>query len=270
MGGTAAGGPPTGGTWTGGTNTGGTNTGGTTGSGEGGTAGEASGGTTGSGGEGGVASSDCPTAGGSMVLLPDGYCIDATEVTRSAYESWRTSSGVLTDHANCSWKTSLNSAGDTPAQNPATMLDWCDAVSFCDAVGKRLCGRIGGGPNVTADAFDPEFDQWFNACSTGGAYEYQYGDEFESGACNAASISSSSVAVASMSACQSPDPAYADVYDLSGNVWEWQDVCLGSAQTSGCYIRGGSWVSTGDTACGVSAQARSSRNVQTGFRCCAD
>jgi hypothetical protein len=28
---------------------------------------------------------------------------------------------------------------------PITNVDWCDAYAYCAGIGKRLCGKIGGG-----------------------------------------------------------------------------------------------------------------------------
>jgi len=206
-----------------------------------------------------------------MVRVPEDYCVDSTEVTRGTYEAWRTSSGVLTSHASCAWKVGVINAAAAGAEGlPAVSIDWCDAVSFCEGMGKRLCGRIGGGANSQADVFDSTLSQWFNACSSHEQYDYQYGDTFDSTACNAAGGVGEVIEPASRETCQSPDLAYAGIFDLSGNVWEWEDSCAAAGQSAACWIRGGDWLSGVDSACGVSSQARSTRGAQTGFRCCAD
>jgi sulfatase modifying factor 1 len=228
-----------------------------------------SGGSSGAGPSGG--DNGCPSAGGEMVRVPEDYCVDSTEVTRGTYEAWRTSSGVLTSHASCAWKVGVINAAAAGAEGlPAVSIDWCDAVSFCEGMGKRLCGRIGGGANSQADVFDSTLSQWFNACSSHEQYDYQYGDTFDSTACNAAGGVGEVIEPASRETCQSPDLAYAGIFDLSGNVWEWEDSCAAAGQSAACWIRGGDWLSGVDSACGVSSQARSTRGAQTGFRCCAD
>ncbi len=56
--------------------------------------------------------SGCPGAGGpSMVKLPQDYCIDSTEVTRSQYAAWLSTTSANTinaqDSTNCSWNTTF-------------------------------------------------------------------------------------------------------------------------------------------------------------------
>jgi len=135
--------------------TGGTGgTGGTAGaSGAGGTAGASgAGGTCGTGGStGGSGGSVCgnPSGGPAMVELPEGFCIDTTEVTRSQYEVWLatspSTSGQISDctcndsyESSCPWgdpEWPPGSQGD----HPVVCVDWCDAYAYCQAVGKHLC-----------------------------------------------------------------------------------------------------------------------------------
>jgi formylglycine-generating enzyme required for sulfatase activity len=65
---------------------------------------------------------------------------------------------------------------------------------------------------------------------------------------------------------------YAGVYDLSGNVFEWEDSCNGHGQTAVCRVRGGAFDYYGDSsvlACGfVSFFNRDFVNYGFGFRCC--
>jgi len=85
------------------------------------------------------------------------------------------------------------------------------------------------------------------------------------------------VPVGSMPQCQSQEAAYAGVYDLAGNVWEWEDACRGTAGAGdACAFRGGDYTETGssDLVCGPPAAGlradTSDVSFKVGFRCCSD
>ena len=267
-------------------------TGGTPATGGAATGGAATGGTPATGGAttGGAATggySATPgclgNSGPAMVKLPQGYCIDSTEVTRDQYAAWLATTPALpaSSDANCGWKSMGSYAADATCMGnttyvcegtncgnqPQVCVDWCEAYAYCAGVGKRLCGKIGGGTNADADYANASLSQWFNACSSNGANTYPYVGTYQAATCNAAG--STTTAVGSLSGCQAPAP-YSGAYDLSGNVYEWEDSCSGVGQTATCRIRGGGFgSSSSNLACGGGYDdTRDGAYDVVGFRCC--
>jgi len=234
------------------------------------------GGVSGSGGGLGAAG----TAGGGAA--PE---VDATEVTRAAYQAWLDTAPTgagrppeCVDNASfvptCLWPPG------TAADYPVVCVDWCDAQAYCADTGRRLCGRIGGGPTPFSGSSyqDASISQWYRACTSNGTFptppgtaSYPYGDTYGATTCNGASRLGDSAPVASFPDCRSPVPGYDDVYDLSGNAWEWEDSCEAATGMSDmCRMRGGGWGSVrADLTCQVDGQLpRSSTAGELGFRCC--
>jgi sulfatase modifying factor 1 len=270
------GGTSTGGTvTTGGTSTGGMGTGGTMTTG-----GTSTGGTSGASG--------CPGTGGpTMVRLPEGYCIDSTEVTRGQYQAWLdTQPSILGQNQTiCAWNTifvpdttcmsvTYVYLGTGSENHPQGCVDWCDAYAYCRAVGKRLCGRIGGGSNGITDYANASLSQWYNACVSDGANNtFPYGGTYSANACDGGDHSGTTVPVGSMTSCQSAVPGYQGVYDLSGNVWEWEDSCNGTWQSATCRIRGGTFYDVGTYNVALRCDYDGYTNKDyvdstIGFRCC--
>jgi formylglycine-generating enzyme len=220
----------------------------------------------------------CPgTAGPAMVVMTSSslsYCIDSTEVTRDQYAAWLAGNPTTSGQdAWCAWNVDFTPSCEWPpganGTHPVVCVDWCDAFAYCKAVGKRLCGEIGAGAAPIDEYADATTSQWFNACTSEGQNDYTFGDTYDGQSCNGKDKGiATTVAVGSLSTCQSSVSGYVGVYDLSGNVWEWEDSCSG-----GCRVRGGSF--SYSTILGLRCDHsnvvdRSSRESDIGFRRCSD
>jgi formylglycine-generating enzyme required for sulfatase activity len=65
---------------------------------------------------------------------------------------------------------------------------------------------------------------------------------------------------------------YPGIYDMSGSVWEWNDVCAGTNPGDFCHVYGGAFDSMpSELACkGERNWTRTSTAQNIGFRCCED
>jgi formylglycine-generating enzyme required for sulfatase activity len=206
-------------------------------------------------------------------------CIAAYEVTRGQYLQWLNS--VTDPPPNvppCTWKTDHvpQLASWPPATEeldlPVAGVDWCDAQAYCLARNRRLCGRITPvGTAVPTSSFADYYEsEWYNACTERGAHTYPYGNAYEAFTCNGNDAGYGEPwTVGYGGACQT----WNGVYDLSGNVWEWENSCSGSSgETDNCRVRGGAW--NGAEAlmhCAADLlQQRQARSPALGIRCCAD
>jgi hypothetical protein len=203
------------------------------------------------------------------------YCIDIRETTNAEYKAWLDTSPVTTGQPDvCAWNmsfaptTSWPTLATTRPTHPVRYVDWCDALAYCTAKKKRLCGKIGGGSAPYTSYADAAVDEWFRACSVAGARTYPYGTTIDIDKCNAKDSGySTTVAAGALMACTNPY----GTFDMSGNVSEWED-CCGSTMgaTDVCRHRGGSYM-TADARCSISEfSQRQSATEWTGIRCCDD
>ncbi len=272
------------------------------GSGAGGSAGTA--GVSGSAGSGGAPPKSCPInlEGPPLIEIPKAgggfYCMDRTEVPNEDYAAFlatnpSTASG---QGAECTWNNSYQPDTSTACASalgayepvarprvPVSCVDWCDAKRYCAWAGKRLCGAIAGGANPPASYIDANASQWYRACSKAGTQKFPYGNTWQSMYCVGLDASGTHPSpVASAPACQG---GYDGLWDMSGNVAEWEDSCSANAgATDNCLTRGGSIQSAESTApsmlCNDSTLNDATPNAATakrntkdeliGFRCCYD
>jgi formylglycine-generating enzyme required for sulfatase activity len=213
-----------------------------------------------------------------MVASRGEYCIDATEVTNGAYQQFRAARpywSVQDQPAFCSWNANL--APDDPTwphpgeeMFPVTKVDWCDAWSYCNWAGKRLCGQIGGGSVADSLAADPTRSQWYLACAGDPGTKYPYGDTYQPLSCNGVSVTPPNVREVGRATCEGHAPG---LFDMSGNVFEWIDSCdsaMGMSDT--CRMMGGGFSSPDyELTCAYRVlNGRSLTQPNVGFRCCAD
>jgi formylglycine-generating enzyme required for sulfatase activity len=240
-------------------------------------------------------------APGERVLVDDAFYIDATEVTMRAYVDWVLEGpSVEGQDARCSWNdsyepgvpsgTPIACPGPPPSgsidyvteaslhpNQPARCVDWCDAIAYCTAHGGHLCGLIGGGPisgigSEVGTAFvDASISAWFAACTGNSARAFPYGDTYEPGRCR--DVAAGGLADVGTESCEGGAPG---VFDMSGNIQEWLDVCSQSApEDLSCFRGGGSYLlddpnmlDCADPS-GLGSNGPAYQNESTGFRCCA-
>jgi formylglycine-generating enzyme required for sulfatase activity len=231
-----------------------------------------------------------------MVMVPadagSSYCVDATEVTIAQYAAFlATSPDTAAQPSFCKpWNSNhspklvgacqtVNFNPGMVPDNPMVCINWCDADAYCKWAGKRLCGAVTGGPNDYGAASNPAMSQWYRACSAAGANSFPYGDVFEAEACVGDAydgqagydmLSDQRQKVGTALDCEG---GYKGLFDLSGNVQEWEDACEGyQDQNDTCLARGGSYEEGPPLLfCNVqNMRPRFDARNELGFRCCAD
>jgi Sulfatase-modifying factor enzyme 1 len=240
------------------------------------------------------------------------YCMDIRETTRAEYDAFVTAKAGDTSGqpAACSWNKSFTPAlvsheadtfpspyycYDTDWNNmrpnqAVGCVDFCDALAYCEWAGKRLCGQVGKGAERINDDVPADQDtfvkdvvespqsEFMNACTEGGKTTYPYGNTYEPGVCidptwmQQHGATALDVTDTADRQCHGSLPPFSGVYDLTGSVGEWQNMCTkaGSVGQS-CVISGPSWGDKQQMCDGYEGlAAMQSVVVGTGFRCCAD
>ncbi len=232
---------------------------------------------------GGNASHDgAPSPGGSCpagMIRAKHTCIDAREVTAREYGAFVAAMGNDGPDnlpAFCEDKKEPssffpNGGSATSLDVPVGGVDWCDAFLYCRSVGKRLCGKIGGGRAGTTQP-DIVGTEWYEACSKGTqkvSYPLPAGaTSNEPGRCVLATSATSAVTRAN-NRCEG---AYPGLFDMIGNVEEWIDACASDSQDAECVALGSAFddaLDTTDSSCAsMFVVSRRARIASIGFRCC--
>jgi formylglycine-generating enzyme required for sulfatase activity len=209
------------------------------------------------------------------------FCIDSTETTNADYALFLNDKGanVAGQPPECAWNDTFVPRSAWPAapgreRRPVGFVDWCDAAAYCAWAGKRLCGKLGGGPNPFESPAGAS--EWFYACSRGGTRAFPYGATYDASACNGAESPTASdiVDVGTLERCEG---GFDGIFDMSGNVEEWEASCDGATGAHDpCHRRGGSSKDgEGDKfmRCDRPYTPESERSVgdhDVGIRCCAN
>jgi len=190
---------------------------------------------------------------------------------------------------------------------PVHYVDWCDAFTYCKWANKELCGRINGGAIDIGAKDDAATDAWYNACSQQGTKNYPYGTSFDDLKCNGAGMPDGGVcgpsptqstygcagsnqdtnvfAVIKATDINGTFTEYENaqcvggsfgLFQMSGNVAEWENSCDGTVGTSKCNLRGGSYAANNDSSLLRCDSTRtedrlpsdSTKLKDVGFRCC--
>ena len=231
------------------------------------------------GGDGAVPRDGGDAGPTSVTITADGgqkFAIDTKEVTVAEFLAFKKNfnDSSVSVWAACKGKTSLGpKAGcqkTTDDHQPMTCVDWCDARAYCSSVGKRLCGKIGGGATPGASAINPGVDQWTRACGGSKGSKWPYGAQPDTTACNTAEAATNvPLSVGKLATCSGGEPG---LFDMSGNVIEWQDSCTFNDAGTQCLLRGGSFKrNVGLSACdSLVSSLNSDAYDDCGFRCCRD
>jgi formylglycine-generating enzyme len=221
---------------------------------------------------------DLARPGPKMVRIDDPirpFCIDTTELTLAQWEVYR--NGVLAlakpppvpDFCADIVELETPPWSDDPTSNrPRGHVNWCHAKRYCAWAGKRLCGKRGGGK---LDTFDDRSSELNFACGSGIGSTFPYGSTYDKARCNTETVTV--VDVASRKDCHGPTPPYDAIFDLVGNVAEWEDGCeVGASGKMECSFRGGSFASSLERlpCAGNDQTAVETVHPGVGIRCCAD
>jgi formylglycine-generating enzyme required for sulfatase activity len=111
-------------------------------------------------------------------------------------------------------------------ERPREMVNWYDAMAFCQWLSTRLSKKI----TLPTDA------QWVRAAQGDDKRKFPWGDEFEKERCN---TRESDIKLTNLVMRYDSGVSPYGVYDMAGNVWEW---CL-EEDGNKRLVHGGSFIS---------------------------
>lgn len=190
------------------------------------------------------------------------FCIDPHEVTEGAFMEFATANMGQTISPGAPCKSFVvTSRVQSQPDLPATGVSFCEARAYCTWAGKRLCGHVTGRPLAPGGAENADLQQsaWLKGCSGNGT------DPVLSGTCrNGQAADAGPFPV--KTTCEG---AFAGLFDMRGNVWEWVDAPVTNDAGSFSFFVGGGWLSPTDYGCSAtSASGIESTLPDVGFRCC--
>jgi formylglycine-generating enzyme required for sulfatase activity len=217
----------------------------------------------------------CPQDHGTMVRidLPDAsYCIDTHEVATKDFVAAESLGRSPSLPPECTPDAGWDLYG-TPSDPdaPLTGHAFCHAANYCAVIGKRLCGKIGGG---RGDPSALGTGEWYYACSNAGTTTFPYAGKYDPSKC-ATELSGPEHSGTHVD-CHGVNPPFSLIFDMVGNVAE-HDLTFDPNDDSRVIVRGGTFKDTDAATCGstdnpsIGVSARESwPNWDIGFRCCAD
>jgi formylglycine-generating enzyme required for sulfatase activity len=218
---------------------------------------------------------ECGEHAGAKMVRVGSFCIDTTEVTRGQFLAFLAAPLDKRDAARppeCAWNTTDPTINATASGDPVGEVNFCDALAYCAWAGKRLCGRIGGGPHSPDDYADAMKSEWFAVCSVNGAQTFPYVGGYSKAKCF--TEEGTAGATGTRTTCAGGAKPYSEVFDLVGNVFEWENACTGSPsgeKSTRCRTRGGSYGNGATATCAMDDLTTvNTRLPGIGFRCCKD
>ena len=210
-----------------------------------------------------------------QVDIDAGFCIDKNEVTNAQYvaflEATQGDGGNIPGCSGVTMDPLLGYEILTSLQHPIRGVSWCGAHAYCEWAGKRLCGGVADGGEISESDNsykDAAASEWFFACSQNGAQVYPYGNTYDGGTCNDQDFKEGGVVDVASIGCVG---GYSGLNDMVGNVWEWQNACTDDTNTfANCLLQGGSFMSNmSQSRCDQSLpNGRTGTNGDFGVRCC--